>query len=286
VFWNLPDIKIAPETLFYIGPMPISNTLIATWFSILVVLAFGFITKRSLSLVPRGVANFFEWIFEQILNLCEEVAGAEKGRKFFPIVCTIFLFVLTSNYLELIPGVESIGTINAPVHNAFLGFLLYTKDDSNKIAPWIRPASTDLNLTIGLAIISVVITQIYGFRMLGPRLHLGRYFTLREGIIGLFVGVLEAILELARVISFSFRLFGNIFAGDVLLLVMAFLVPALGPVPFLLLETLVGLVQAFVFAMLTLVFLSLGTTAHGGEEHHDEARHSEHATVEQTAASH
>jgi F-type H+-transporting ATPase subunit a len=286
VLWNLPDIKIAPEILFYIGPMPVSNTLIATWFSVLVVLAFGFVTKRNLSVVPRGVANFFEWIFEQILNLCEEVAGPEKGRKFFPIVCTIFLFVLTCNYLELIPGVESIGTINAPVHNAFLGFILYTKAESNKIDPWIRPASTDLNLTIGLAIISVVITQIYGFRMLGPRLQLGRYFTLRDGPIGLFVGVLEAILELARIISFSFRLFGNIFAGDVLLLVMAFLVPALGPVPFLLLETLVGLVQAFVFAMLTLVFLSLGTSAHGGEEHHNDAGHGEPAVVERVAANH
>jgi F-type H+-transporting ATPase subunit a len=286
VFWNLPDIKIAPEILFSIGPMPVSNTLLATWFSIIVVLAFGFITKRNLSLVPRGVANFFEWIFEQILNLCEEVAGPEKGRKFFPIVCTIFLFVLASNYLELIPGVESIGTIHNPNVTPFLGIFLYTKADSNQIAPWIRPATTDLNLTIGLAIISVIITQIYGFRMLGPKLQLSRYFTLREGPIGLFVGVLEAILELARIISFSFRLFGNIFAGDVLLLVMAFLVPALGPVPFLLLETLVGLVQAFVFAMLTLVFLTLGTTIHDSEEHHDQAGHGEHAAVERTAASH
>ena len=128
-------------------------------------------------------------------------------------------------------------------------------------------------MTIGLAIISVIATQFYGFRILGPKLQLGRYFTLKEGPIGLFVGVLEFILELARVISFSFRLFGNVFAGDVLLLVMAFLIPALGPVPFLLLEVLVGLIQAFVFSMLTLIFLTLGTTGHGGEEHHAEEAH-------------
>jgi F-type H+-transporting ATPase subunit a len=293
MLWNLPDIKIAPETLFSIpfpffgiGSLPISNTLLSTWLSIIIVLVFGFVAKRNLSLVPKGVAHFFEWIFDLILGLCEEVAGQVKGRKFFPIVCTIFLFVLTSNYLELIPGVESIGTINDPNVTPFLGFLLYTKADSNHITPWLRPATTDLNLTIGLAIISVVITQIYGFRMLGPKLQLGRYFTLRDGVIGIFVGLLEAILELARVVSFSFRLFGNVFAGDVLLLVIAFLVPALGPIPFLLLETLVGLVQAFVFAMLTLVFLSLGTSAHGGEDHHEEAGHGEPAVAKRAAASH
>jgi F-type H+-transporting ATPase subunit a len=280
MFWNLPDIKIAPDILFHIGPFPVSNTLLATWFSIIVVLAFGFATRRNLSLVPRGVANFFEWLFEQVLNLCEEVAGRERGRKFFPLVCTIFLFVLTSNYLELVPFVESIGTVNRPDVHPFLGIFLIQKADTNAIIPWIRPAPTDLNMTIGLAIISVIATQLYGFKMLGPKLQLGRYLTLKDGPIGLFVGILEAILELARVISFSFRLFGNIFAGDVLLVVMAFLVPALGPVPFLLLETLVGLVQAFVFAMLTLVFMTLGTTAHGVEEHHAEEGHGESVVVE------
>jgi F-type H+-transporting ATPase subunit a len=275
MFWNLPDIKIAPDILFYIGPMPISNTLLATWFSVIVVLAFGFAAKRNLSLVPSGVSNFFEWIFEQILNLCEEVAGRERGRKFFPLVCTIFLFVLTSNYLELVPFVESIGTINSPDVHPFLGIFLYTKADTSHITAWVRPASTDLNMTIALAIISVVTTQIYGFRMLGPKLQIGRYLTLRDGPIGLIIGILEAILEVVRIVSLSFRLFGNIFAGDVLLLVIAFLIPAVGPIPFLLLETLVGLVQAFVFAMLTLVFMTLGTTAHGGEEHQAEEGHRE-----------
>ncbi len=280
MLWNLPDIKIAPDILFYIGPMPVSNTLLATWFSIVIVLAFSFVAKRNLSIVPSGVSNFFEWIFEQVLNLCEEVAGRERGRKFFPLVCTIFLFVLTSNYLELVPFVESVGTISNPNVHPFLGVFLYTKADSNQIIPWVRPAPTDLNLTIALAIISVIATQFYGFRMLGPKLQLGRYFTLRDGPIGLFVGILEAILELARVISFSFRLFGNIFAGDVLLLVMAFLIPALGPVPFLLLEVLIGLVQAFVFAMLTLVFMTLGTTAHEGDEHHAAEEHGELSTAD------
>jgi F-type H+-transporting ATPase subunit a len=275
MFWNLPEIRIAPDTLFYIGPMPVSNTLIATWFSILVVLAFGFLAKRNLSIVPSGVSNFFEWIFEQILNLCEEVAGRARGRIFFPLVCTIFLFVLAANYLELVPFVESIGTINHPNVHPFLGIFLVDKGESNFITPWVRPASTDLNMTIGLAIISVIATQFYGFRLLGPKLQLGRYFTLKDGPIGLFVGILELILELARIISFSFRLFGNVFAGDVLLLVMAFLIPALGPVPFLLLEILVGLIQAFVFSMLTLIFLTLGTTGHGDEEHHAAPAHEE-----------
>src|SRR5579862_7852628 len=165
MFWNLPDIKIAPDILFNIGPIPISNTLLATWFSIIVVLAFGFAAKRNLSLVPHGISNFFEWIFEQVLNLCEEVAGRERGRRFFPLVCTIFLFVLASNYLELVPFVESIGTITNPNVHPFLGIFLYTKADSNQITPWVRPAPTDLNLTIALAIISVIATQFYGFRI-------------------------------------------------------------------------------------------------------------------------
>lgn len=279
MFWNLPDIKIAPDALFNIGPYQVSNTFLASLFSIAIVLAFGFVAKRNLSIVPRGVSNFFEWIFEQVLNLCEEVAGRTRGRKFFPLVCTIFLFVLTSNYLELVPFVESIGTVNSPNVHPFLGIFLIQKSETNLITPWVRPAPTDLNMTIGLAIISVIATQWYGFRILGPRLQLGRYFTLKDGPVGLFVGLLEAVLELARVISFSFRLFGNIFAGDVLLLVMAFLIPALGPVPFLLLEVLIGLVQAFVFAMLTLVFMTLGTTAHDGEEHHAEEEHSKAATA-------
>ena len=132
--------------------------------------------------------------------------------------------------------------------------------------------------------ISVIATQVYGFRVLGWRLQFGRYFTLKEGPMILVVGMLELILEPLRILSLSFRLFGNVFAGDVLLLVISYLLPFVGPIPFYFLELFVGFIQAFVFAFLTLIFMTLGTTSHGHEdpeeEHVAEVAHARHEQVE------
>lgn len=251
-----------------LGPVPITNTLVIAIVSALIILGFFTVALRRPSLVPGFAQNLVEWTSQGLLNLCEEVAGKEKGRRFFPWVATIFLFVLINNWWEVVPGVETVGTaINgcggSPV-------CLLFGEQSNQLHAWIRPASTDLNFTLAIAVLSVIVTQIYGFRVLGVRAQFGRYFSLRDGVLGLIVGILELILELVRVVSFSFRLFGNLFAGDVLLLVMAFLVPFLGAVPFYILEVFVGFIQAFVFAFLTLVFMTLGTTSHGGEDHEEE----------------
>jgi F-type H+-transporting ATPase subunit a len=130
----------------------------------------------------------------------------------------------------------------------------------------------------------VIATQIYGFKVLGTRLQLGRYFSLKEGPLVLIVGILELVLEPLRIISLSFRLFGNLFAGDVLLLVIGFLLPFVGPIPFYFLEVFIGFIQAFVFAFLTLIFMTLGTTTHGHEdpeeEHVAEVAHARHEQVE------
>lgn len=276
MLWQLPHIGVPVDTLFYIpfgnpNGFPVSNTLIITWVTILVIFAFFFVAFRKPKLVPRGIQNLVEWTFQLLLNLCEEVAGKEDGRRFFPWVATIFMFVLLANWWEIVPGVESLGTVEPGVRGAqHLGpiyFLFGT--NSNHLTAWLRPPSTDLNLTLAIAIISVVITQIYGFRKLGAFQHITKYLNYHEGVMGILVGILEFVLELARIISFSFRLFGNLFAGDVLLLVMAFLVPFAGATAFYFLELFVGFIQAFVFAMLTLVFMTLAVTSHEHPEEHD-----------------
>ncbi len=290
MLWKLPNIGVPSDALFYIGPFPVYNTLLLSIVSALIVLGFFYFATRKASIIPTPIQNLVEWVTETLLHLCEEVAGKVNGRRFFPWVASIFLLVLMANWWEVIPGVETIGTINhevpgCPAHpQTVLGIFLVDHASSNCITPWLRPPSTDLNFTIALAIISFVATQWYGFKILGWRLQLGRYFSVREGPMGLVVGLLELILEPLRILSLSFRLFGNLFAGDVLLLVIAFLVPFVGAIPFYFLELFVGFIQAFVFAFLTLIFMTLGTTSHGHEdpeeEHAAETAHATHQRAE------
>ncbi len=290
MLWKLPNIVVPPDVLFYIGPYPVYNTLLLSVVSALIVIGFFWFALRKPSIIPTPVQNLAEWMIQLLLNLCEEVAGKRNGRRFFPWVASIFLIVLISNWWEVIPGVETIGTINnkvpgCPQHvQTVLGIFLVNHNSSNCITPWLRPPSTDLNFTIALAVISVIATQIYGFMVLGWRAQLGRYFTLKEGPMLLVVGMLELILEPLRILSLSFRLFGNLFAGDVLLLVIGYLLPFFGPIPFYFLELFVGFIQAFVFAFLTLIFMTLGTTVHGHEDAEEtnvaEAAHARHEQVE------
>jgi F-type H+-transporting ATPase subunit a len=187
-----------------------------------------------------------------ILDLTESIAGP-KGRKFLPLVLTFFVFILFSNWIGLLPGFGSIGI--REVHNG-----------KSVLIPIFRGSTADLNTTLALATISVVATQIYGFSFLKFS-YLKRYFNFESPIM-FFTGILELISEFAKIISFSFRLFGNIFAGEVLLAVITFLVPVIAPLPFLGLEVFVGFIQALVFSLLTLVFINTATIAHGeGVEH-------------------
>jgi F-type H+-transporting ATPase subunit a len=295
VLFQLPHIAVPVDILFYIpfgnpNGFPVTNTFVVTWITIFFLLGLFHLAARRPQIIPKRIQNLVEWMVELLLNLCEDVAGKKNGRRFFPWVATIFLFVLFANWWEVIPGVESIGTPEPGAHAAFtfLGIQFLTGADSNKITPWFRPPSTDLNLTLAIALVSVVVTQIYGFRLLGVRAHVGKYLDFRGGPLGLVVGLLEAVLELIRIISFSFRLFGNLFAGDVLLLVMAFLVPFLGATPFYFLEIFVGFIQAFVFAMLTLVFMTLAATPHehaaSHDEHEAEGTHAPAVVTTRTAA--
>ena len=285
--WKLPEIVIAPETIFNIGGFAVTNTLLCTWITILVLVGLFFFGTRRRDMIPSGLQNFLEWVIEGLLGLVESVAGKEKGKRFFPLVASFFLFIVVANLLDVLPGVDTFGWVRTDEvlkaggnPNAF--FL--TGAVSNLITPWIRPATTDLNLTLAMAIVSVVVTQGFGFFLLGTGPHLGKYFNFKAlkkgpmGLIDIFVGLLEIVSELGRIISFSFRLFGNVFAGGVLLAVFAFLSYGVLNVLFIPLEIFIAFIQALVFSMLTLVFLELGTASHDhGEGEH--AAHGQEATA-------
>lgn len=248
-------ISLAAQPVIHLGSLALNNSLITGLVGSVLILVL-FILGRRRSAV--------ETICEAILDLIEKVThDRAKAIKFFPLLMTLFVFILVNNWLGLLPGVGSI-TVASP-HGPI---------------PLFRPATADLNATLALAVISVVMTHVYAVRELGLFAHLKKYISLNP--IMLFVGVLELIAEFSKMISFSFRLFGNIFAGEVLLVVISFLAPALAPLPFFLLELFVGLVQALVFTMLSLVFLEIATTAHSEHTKHADENHNM-ATVESHA---
>ena len=276
MLWKLQPIQIPPEVIFYIGPLPVTNALLGTWISTIALLLVFFFGTRRRDLIPSGMQNAVEWIIEYLLNLTEGVAGKVKARKFFPLVATFFVFILFCNLLDIFPGVDTIGTVNLEaVRLSHLGppttiFLLGQYSD--KLTPWVRPGTSDLNLTLALALVSVIVTQVLGFMALGWKQQLSKYFNFKafrhgfQGPIEFFVGLIELVTELSRILSFSFRLFGNIFAGSAVLAVFAWLLPFVSDAIFIPLEIFVGFVQALIFALLTLVFLEIGTTSHEFEE--------------------
>ncbi|MFA5872009.1 MAG: F0F1 ATP synthase subunit A [Parcubacteria group bacterium] len=245
------NISIAAETIFRIGTFPVTNTLLMTLVISLIIIIASFILKSRIRLVPRGFQNLVETVFEALLNLIDSVTQDRKqSKKFFPIVVTIFIFVILTNWIEIIPGLGTIGIFEH--HNG-----------ETILVPFIRSGSADLNMTLALAIISVISAQILGIMAIGIGKYAQKFFISplhKPYFVGTFVGALELISEVAKIISFSFRLFGNIFAGEVLLMVMLFLVPYFVPLPFLFLELFVGFVQALVFSMLTLVFFKMAVT--------------------------
>ncbi|HEX7737428.1 MAG TPA: F0F1 ATP synthase subunit A [Ktedonobacteraceae bacterium] len=299
MFWKLPEIVIKPDILFTIGSFPVTNTLLCTWIVIAVLLLLVYFASRRRDLVPRGFQNFAEWGVESLLNLVEGVSGKEKGRKFFPLVATLFIFILFANLMDVVPGIDTIGTLTAealarnPVTNpASLGPIHFLAgSDTGAIIPWFRPPTTDLNLTFSMALIVVVVCQVFGFATLGFGEHLSKYFKFKElftkpaGIIEFFVGLVELVTELSRLLSFAFRLFGNIFAGSAVLAVFGFLTLGIGNVVFIPLELFVAFVQALVFSLLTLVFLEMATTGHSHEEHEEhELAEAEHEAARQKLA--
>src|SRR5262245_53299052 len=209
--------------------------MIAGWISTIVVLLLFWRGTAAMALAPRGLQNAVEMLVEFVLGLCENIAGRERGRTFFPIVATIFFFLLVSNWMGLLPGYGTIevnewhpaGVAAAPAAAAKPSAAEPSKESAGQPAeaeaggehgrvPLLRAASSDLNTTLSIALVSVFMTQVFGLRVLGGE-YVQRFFNFRGGPIGFYVGVLELIAEVAKIISFTFRLFGNIFAGEVLL---------------------------------------------------------------------
>ncbi len=285
-----PSIAVAPERLSHdplftlpgIGDFYLTNTLIAMLVVDVIVLLIALVVQRAVhsgEMVPTGVSGAVEALLEALYNLTESTAG-KWARKIFPLVATIFIVVLIANWMELIPGVDSIGLIEHAHGEGYavseLTPTLWTvinQPGEYIVLPFVRVLSTDLNFTVALAIIAVVMTQVIGFQAVGFG-FLSRYLNFTTlfskpgfGAIDLGVSILELISEFSKLLSFSFRLFGNIFAGAVLLFVVGSLVPIFAQSLVLLFEFFIGAIQAFVFAMLTLVFMAQATRGHGEGEH-------------------
>lgn len=249
-------ISLAPEVLGHWGSFPITNTLVMSYLVVAFLLIIAVIASHKVRMVPPRLQGFFEMLFEGALDLMDSVTGDRAlTKKFFPLVLTIFLFVFFSNLLTIVPGLGTIG----------LWGLHHGKE---ALIPFVRSPSADLNFTIAIAVGSVIGVQILGIATIGAARYAKKFFMPpweKPYGVGTFVGILELLAEMAKIVSFSFRLFGNIFAGEVLLTVVLFLVPYIAPLPFMFLELFVGFIQATVFSMLTLVFLKMGVTVH--DEH-------------------
>lgn len=235
------EIDIKAETLLNIFNFPLTNTLLTEWLAIFLIFLLGFYLRKKITLIPqKRIQNILEILVEGAKNLIETIFEKDGlQRSVFIISLSIFVFILIPNWLGVFPGIGSIG--------------FYEKE---KFVPFFRSPNSDLNMTLAMALFSVFLAQYYGIRKLGFFHYLKRFINFK-GPFDFFVGLLEIISEFAKIISFSFRLFCNIFAGEVLLIIVSILIPLIAPLPFIFLEFFVGSIQALIFAMLTAIFIKV-----------------------------
>ena len=263
------SIPLAAEPIFQIGEFTITNSMLNAYIAVLFFVVVAIIASTQKSPLPRGIHNIFEALIEFALTEIEKVTSDKKSaRKFLPLIATIFFFVLVSNWMGLLPGTGSIG-IWGYIH------------DELELIPLFRPSTSDLNMTLAIAIVAIVSTHLAGLKTNGFLNHFSKFINIRgifssikrgpmaiiTAVVEFFIGLIEIIGEFAKTLSLSLRLFGNIFAGEVLMTVMLSLLSYVVPVPFIFLELLVGIIQATVFAMLTLAFMVVSTMEHGHDEH-------------------
>ena len=238
------EVTLFAEKIFQVGALPITNTLLTTWLTMAVVLTLAYVCVRKVALVPNFAQSTAEVVVETIYNLAAGLGDEGRAKRFFPVVATFFIYIITANYLGLLPGFSTVG--------------FFEYHGSEKVlVPFFRSINSDLNVTLALALISVGVTHFYSITTSGIIDYLKRYFSLNP--VFLFVGLLELIAEITKILSLSFRLFGNIFAGEALLLTISSLFAFILPLPFMFLEIIVGFVQATIFMMLTLVFMIILT---------------------------
>lgn len=266
-----PHVVLPAEEIADLNWFTITNTLIASWLTIITLAILFFFCTRKMKNVPGRLQGFAELIVETLLNFIKGVAGEKNARTLFPVVATIFLYVITNAYLALLPIFGTIG-----FHSEGHGFV-----------PLLRSANTDINVPLSIALVAVVFVEYLGIKSIGALHYINGFFNIGEfwggikslftgkikaavkglmlGFINIFIGFLEVFSHFIRIISFTFRLFGNMTAGEILLLVVSFLVPFIAAIPFYGLELLIGFIQALIFAGLTLVFGAIALTPHSGE---------------------
>lgn len=261
---------LAAEPLFHIGNFPVTNSLLNAWISVGIFCVVAFLVSNGKSLAPRGIYNAIEAVMEGLLSEVQKVTGDRKrALAFFPIVTTLFLYILVNNWMGLLPGTGTIGW------------------SGEEFLPLFRPAAADLNFTLAIAVFSVFLVQIFGIRAIGFANYASKFVNIRgifqsikKGPVAIMVaciefavGIIEIVSEFAKVASLSLRLFGNVFAGEILIGVILSLFSFVLPVPFMFLEILVGVIQATVFSMLVLAFLTVATDSHGHGDEEAEAHH-------------
>lgn len=234
------SVVLKAEQLGSVFGFPITNSLIMAWIVMVLLIGGAYFFGRSLTLIPGKFQAAIEWAFEGAIAYMAEVLESEKlAHRFFPLVASIFIFVALINEMEFLPGVGSLGLWHA-----------------SEFFPLFRAPTTDLNFTLALAMIAFFTIEVTGIATLGFFKYAGKYVNLKSPI-GFAVGLIEFISNLGRLVSFSFRLFGNIFAGEVMVLVAGYFLPYVLPAPLMGFEMFIGLIQALVFAMLTLFFIKL-----------------------------
>jgi len=266
-----PHVTLPSEGLFKVAGFSITNTLIASWLTVIVLAIVFYVCTRKMKLIPGKLQNLAEMAVEALLSFVKSVAGEKHARLLFPVVATIFIYVITNAYLALLP---------------FFGTIVVTGQEGTAV-PLFRAANTDINVPLSIAVMSFIFVEFWGMKSLGAFRYLGEFFNFGQigqgvkelfggkirpaisniafGFINLFVGLLEVFSHLIRIISFTFRLFGNMTAGEMLLLVSAFLIPLIFTIPFYGLELLIGFIQALIFAGLTLVFGTIAVAPMHGE---------------------
>jgi len=257
------NISLAPSILFYIGSFPVTNALFWSFFISLFLLTIAFLLRRSLKSVPGILQNVIELLIEGSYKFVKSIIGSEKkARRVFPLVFTMFIFTLISNLAVYIPGQAAV-----------------TLDNGEGIVPLFRAVMADYSMVFLMTMITVLVVQIVAILVHGPFGYLGKFFNFKgikvffqqlckgkckfgvlvQGLLDFFLGIMDIVGETAKIISLSFRLFGNIFAGEVLGAVMLFLAPFFIPLPFMFLGLLTAVVQAFVFSVLTLIFITMAS---------------------------
>lgn len=248
-------VALAPEQLGNLWGLPITNTLLMSWAVIIILGILAYIIGRNVKLIPGRFQTLLEWLFGFVYDyIAETLESRDMARKFFPLLLTIFLFIFTANMLEFTPGIGSVGLFHPSTGS--ISSLQAGSGQVWEFTPLFRSANTDLNVTLALAIISFFVIEVAGILAIGVSKYASKFVTFRSAM-GFAVGIIELFSELARLVSFSFRLFGNIFAGEVLILVVAYFVPYFLPVPLMIFEVFVGFIQAAIFSLLTLFFIKI-----------------------------